>query len=35
MYYPKELGATQAKVRDAYLHPGEYLRMRKVWIAED
>jgi peptide/nickel transport system substrate-binding protein len=35
MYYPKELGATRKAVRDAYLHPGEYLRMKRVWIAQD
>lgn len=32
MYYPKELGAVRKGVMDAYLHPGEYLRMKKVWI---
>lgn len=35
LYYPKELGATRAAVKDAYLHPGEYLRMKRVWIAQE
>ena len=35
MYHPKELGASKTTVRDAYLHPGEYLRMKRVWIAPE
>lgn len=35
LYYPRELGATRTAVRDAYLHPGEYLRMKRVWIAPE
>jgi peptide/nickel transport system substrate-binding protein len=31
LYYPLELAATQPTVHDAYLHPGEYLRMKGVW----
>lgn len=34
MFHPLELGAARAAVRDAYLHPGEYLRMHRVWVAE-
>lgn len=35
MYHPKELAATTTEVHDTYLHPGEYLRMKKVWVSPE
>lgn len=34
LYHPFELAATSAKVMDAYVHPGEYLRLWRVWLQE-
>jgi peptide/nickel transport system substrate-binding protein len=34
LYHPLETGATRSEVKDAYLHPGEYLRMKRVWLDE-
>jgi peptide/nickel transport system substrate-binding protein len=34
LYHPIDLGATSQRVMDAYLHPGEYLRVKRVWLSE-
>lgn len=31
-YHTLEFSVAQADVMDAYMHPGEYLRMEKVWL---
>lgn len=35
LYHPLELAAVRPGVHDAYMHPGEYLRMKRVWLSDE
>lgn len=35
LYHPYDLAAVRPGVEDAYMHPGEYLRMKGVWLSDE